>query len=124
MLALVIASAYARRGYFVDFDPRGNVVVYRGQNGGFLWFDPTMVSGSDLNRSDLDARTIAQGRGATALRLAVLGRGLHRPAAGDHDDHDRDHDHDHDHDGRPHDSAGDISAVMSQPDTVPVVGGT
>jgi serine/threonine protein phosphatase PrpC len=59
VLALVIASAYARRGYFVDFDDQGNVVLYRGQTDGFLWFDPTMVSGSDiLNRDVLDERSI------------------------------------------------------------------
>ena len=42
VLAFVIASAWARRNYFVAFDPSDDVVIYRGRNGGFLWFDPTV----------------------------------------------------------------------------------
>ncbi len=58
VLALVIASAYGRRGYFVAFDAENDVVLYRGRNGGFLWFDPTVEAPTDLNRDALDDASI------------------------------------------------------------------
>jgi PPM family protein phosphatase len=58
ILALVIASAYARRGYFVAFDSSGHVAVYRGRTDGFLWFDPTVRDTSVLLRVQLDDRSI------------------------------------------------------------------
>jgi protein phosphatase len=58
VLAFVIASAYARRGYFVAFDDEGVVVIYRGRTDGFLWFDPTVEAPADLTREALDERSI------------------------------------------------------------------
>ncbi len=58
ILALVVASAYARRGYFVAFDSAGHVAVYRGRTDGFLWFDPTVRDTSVLSRNQLDQRSI------------------------------------------------------------------
>ncbi|MET0458000.1 MAG: PP2C family serine/threonine-protein phosphatase [Ilumatobacteraceae bacterium] len=58
VLALVIASAWARRGFFVAFDDADVVVVYRGQTDGFLWFDPTVDAPSQLTRDALDEASI------------------------------------------------------------------
>jgi serine/threonine protein phosphatase PrpC len=58
VLALVIASAWARRGYFVAFDDADVVVVYRGQPDGFLWFDPTVDASSQYTRDELDEASI------------------------------------------------------------------
>ena len=60
VLALVIASAWARRGYFVAFDPSDDVVIYRGQNGGFLWFDPTEEAPTVFSREQLDDDSITR----------------------------------------------------------------
>ena len=48
----VALGAWARRGYFVDFDDRGVVTVYQGRSGGLLWIDPT-VEARGPNRDDL-----------------------------------------------------------------------
>jgi serine/threonine protein phosphatase PrpC len=58
VLALLISgfvafSAWARSGYFVDFDDNDRVTVYKGQPGGVLWFDPTMENTVDLSRDEL-----------------------------------------------------------------------
>jgi serine/threonine protein phosphatase PrpC len=58
--AFVIAAAWARRGYFVAFDARNDVVIYRGQSGGFLWFDPTVEAPSALSRNQLDEQSISR----------------------------------------------------------------
>ncbi len=51
---LVAVGAYARSGYYVDFDEGDDVVVvYRGKPGGVLWFDPTTVEVTDLRREAL-----------------------------------------------------------------------
>jgi protein phosphatase len=60
IMALVVASAYARRGYFVAFDSSGHVAVYRGRTEGFLWFDPTVRDTSVLFRDQLDQPSIAR----------------------------------------------------------------
>jgi protein phosphatase len=60
IMALVVASAYARRGYFVAFDSSGHVAVYRGRTDGFLWFDPTVRDTSVLSKDQLDQRSIVR----------------------------------------------------------------
>lgn len=65
VLGFVIAAAWARRGYFVDFDTAGAggaddalVVIYRGRPEGFLWFEPTEDAPTALTRSMLDDESI------------------------------------------------------------------
>ncbi|WP_420451862.1 protein phosphatase 2C domain-containing protein [Ilumatobacter sp.] len=58
VLALLVAgfvalAAWARRGYFVDFDDDDQVVVYQGRPGGLLWFDPTAQTAGGLDRDEL-----------------------------------------------------------------------
>ncbi|MGB3736401.1 MAG: PP2C family serine/threonine-protein phosphatase [Ilumatobacter sp.] len=58
VLALLISgfvafSAWARSGYFVDFDDNDRVTVYNGQPGGVLWFDPTTENTVTLTRDDI-----------------------------------------------------------------------
>ena len=60
VLAFVIAAAWARRGFFVAFDSGDDVVIYRGQNGGFLWFDPTVEAPTVFSRDQLDDDSIAR----------------------------------------------------------------
>ena len=60
LLGFVIASAYARRGYFVAFNDTGEVVVYRGRNGGFLWFEPTEEATGSFTRVQLDDASITR----------------------------------------------------------------
>jgi protein phosphatase len=60
IVAFVIAAAWARRGYFVAFDAENDVVIYRGQSGGFLWFDPTVEALTVLARNQLDEQSIAR----------------------------------------------------------------
>jgi serine/threonine protein phosphatase PrpC len=58
VLGFVIASAWARRGFFVAFDDAEVVVIYRGQTDGFLWFDPTVEAPTVFERSALDEASI------------------------------------------------------------------
>ena len=58
VLAFVIAAAWARRGFFVAFDDADAVVIYRGQNGSFLWFDPTVEAPTVFARDQLDDDSI------------------------------------------------------------------
>lgn len=53
----VVFGAWARRGYFVDFDSDGDVTVYQGRRGGLLWIDPTVESGGP-GRDELDDASI------------------------------------------------------------------
>lgn len=46
-------GVYARSGYFIDFNEDNNVVIYRGRVGGVLWFQPTVDTQTELNRSEL-----------------------------------------------------------------------
>lgn len=55
--AAVAVGAWARRGYFVEFDSDGDVTVYQGRPGGFLWIDPTAEVGGP-NRDDLSDDSI------------------------------------------------------------------
>jgi serine/threonine protein phosphatase PrpC len=63
VLALLISgfvafSAWARSGYFVDFDDNNRVTVYKGQPGGVLWFDPTIENTVDLTRDELTDNSV------------------------------------------------------------------
>jgi protein phosphatase len=58
VLAFVILAAWARRGYFVAFDDGGDVIIYRGQPDGVLWFEPTEEAPTVYDRSSLDARSV------------------------------------------------------------------
>ncbi len=83
MLALVILAGAtvgvvafaARTTYFVGTDPAGTtVVVFRGQPGGLLWFDPTVVAPTDLQVADLPAvarRSVADGHQESSLADAL-----------------------------------------------------
>lgn len=55
--ALVAVGAWARRGYFVDFDSDGDVTVYQGRQGGFLWIEPTAEVGGP-SRDDLSDESV------------------------------------------------------------------
>jgi PPM family protein phosphatase len=59
-LAFVITAAWARRGYFVAFNDEDEVVIYRGQPDGFLWFEPTEEAPTVFTRIQLDDDSIAR----------------------------------------------------------------
>jgi serine/threonine protein phosphatase PrpC len=50
--AIWVIASYARDNYFVGFENQ-QMVVYQGQPGGVLWFDPTVEEGVGLLRDDL-----------------------------------------------------------------------
>lgn len=51
--AFVAVAAWARSGYFVDYDSDDQVVVYQGRPGGLLWFDPTAETTGSFSRDSL-----------------------------------------------------------------------
>lgn len=53
-----IFAAWARSGYFVDFDDDDRVVVYKGQPSTILWFNPTVSADTGRIRDALDERSI------------------------------------------------------------------
>jgi serine/threonine protein phosphatase PrpC len=57
-VTLTLVAVHARSGYYVGFD-NDTVVVYKGQPGGVLWFDPTVYQTSTIKRSDLKPEQIA-----------------------------------------------------------------
>ena len=60
LLVVVFAffAAWARRGYYVDFDVDDEAIVYRGRTGGVLWFGPTTETTGGPSRDDLAAESI------------------------------------------------------------------
>ncbi len=55
-LAGAVAGAlvwYGRHTYYVAFDEAGHVTIYKGQPGGFLFFDPTIERITDITVGDL-----------------------------------------------------------------------
>jgi PPM family protein phosphatase len=77
LTVLGIAAAgvvwYARGTYFVGFD-RDTVTLYKGQPGGVLWFQPTVVKHYDLQRREVPAG-----------KLSVLDDGKPRSSEADAD---------------------------------------
>lgn len=65
----------ARNTYFVGTDPAGTtVVVFQGQPGGLLWFNPTVVAETDLRVDDLPAvarRSVTEGHPEPSLTDAL-----------------------------------------------------
>ena len=58
LLALLVSgfvatAAWARRGFFVEFNNSGQVVLYQGRPGGFLWIDPTIEATGAATRDEL-----------------------------------------------------------------------
>ena len=51
--SVTILGVYARSGYFIGFDANENVAVYRGRPGGFLWFEPTVDTQTELAGDEL-----------------------------------------------------------------------
>jgi protein phosphatase len=51
--SVTILGVYARSGYFIGFDSSENVAVYRGHPGGFLWFQPTIDTQTELAGDEL-----------------------------------------------------------------------
>ena len=51
--AVTVLGVYARSGYFIGFDASENVAVYRGRPGGFLWFQPTIDTQTELAGDEL-----------------------------------------------------------------------
>jgi serine/threonine protein phosphatase PrpC len=49
----VVFAAWARSGYYVDFDDSDQAIIYRGRNGGVLWFEPTTDSDGGPTRAQL-----------------------------------------------------------------------
>ncbi len=82
--ALLVASfafvaAYARRGYYVDFNDEDVVTIYRGRTGGFLWFDPTVENNgpprgflTEESAELIDARPRFDSRAAAAEFITEL----------------------------------------------------
>ncbi len=52
-IATLAVVWYARGTYYVGFDERDRVTLYKGQPGGVLWFQPTVVKYYDISRSDV-----------------------------------------------------------------------
>ena len=57
-LTITLLAVYARSGYFIGFKA-DTVVIYKGQPGGLLWFDPTVNAPTTKKRNQLDSETIA-----------------------------------------------------------------
>lgn len=51
--AATVIGVYARSGYFIGFDSNENVAVYRGRPGGFMWFQPTIDTQTELAGDEL-----------------------------------------------------------------------
>ena len=109
----VIAAAWARRGFFVAFDDADAVVIYRGQNGGFLWFDPTVEAPTVFVRDQLDDDSIERVErepGFDSRRAAERFVAEQLETTTTIDDH---HHDDHDHGPGHDDHADDRRAVMT-----------
>jgi len=60
VVAVVVFSAWARGGYYVAFNSEGEAIVYRGKDGGVLWFDPTAQTAGGPTRDELEPDRAAQ----------------------------------------------------------------
>jgi hypothetical protein len=57
VVAFTVTAAYARSGYFLGFDG-DDVVVFKGQPGGVLWFDPTIEAIVPRTRDEIPANGV------------------------------------------------------------------
>ncbi len=57
--AFVSTAAWARRGFFVEFNDSGQVVLYQGRPGGLLWIDPTVEATGSATRDELTDASVA-----------------------------------------------------------------
>ena len=57
VLGFAILAAWARQGYYVDFDDDDQVVIYQGRE--ILWFQPTVEAPGPYGRDELDEESIA-----------------------------------------------------------------
>ena len=69
VVALAIASAWARRGYYVAFNDADVVVVYRGRTRRVLWFDPTVDAPSQLDAATSSTRPRSSGSSASPASI-------------------------------------------------------
>jgi len=60
VVAVVVFSAWALGGYYVAFNSEGEAIVYRGKDGGVLWFDPTAQTAGGPTRDELEPDRAAQ----------------------------------------------------------------
>ncbi len=60
VVAFVVFAAWARSGYFVDFDDTDQAIIYRGRSGGVLWFEPTTESEGGPTREQLSDDAIEE----------------------------------------------------------------
>jgi protein phosphatase len=58
--AVTIVGVWARSGYYLAFDDDDRVTIYRGRVGGVLWFEPTIDTQTELDRSDLPDDILAE----------------------------------------------------------------
>jgi len=80
VIAFVAVAAWARSGYFVDYDNDDQIVVYQGRPGGLLWFDPTAETTGSFSRDSLtdgsaelvDARPTFESEADAALFVSRL----------------------------------------------------
>lgn len=59
-IGLWVISYMATNTYFVKFDSAGHVVIYQGRPGGMLWYEPTVAEATDLDRTTVPARFVAE----------------------------------------------------------------
>ncbi len=57
--AFVTTAAWARRGFYVEFNDNEQVVLYQGRPGGFLWIDPTVEATGAATRGELTDASVA-----------------------------------------------------------------
>ena len=71
--AVTVVGVYARSGYFLGFNDQDQVVVYRGRVGGFMWFQPTVDTETELTGDQLPddiVRDVALNRTFSSSSLA------------------------------------------------------
>jgi serine/threonine protein phosphatase PrpC len=59
ILGFSLLAAWARSGYFVAFNDADEVVVFQGQRGTVLWFNPTEESRGQFTRDELSPSSVA-----------------------------------------------------------------
>ncbi len=58
VLGFAILAAWARSGYYVDFDDTDTVAVFQGRTDGVLWFDPTLEAPTVITRDELSTEQV------------------------------------------------------------------